>query len=318
MIIWGGANPQEILGGGAAYDPSQDAWDVINAQGGPTPRFNHRAIWTGSEMLIWGGDRRDLPYDELNAGGLYDPVLDRWRLVSSAESGPESRIDFSMVWTGDRAIVWGGAQESPSTGGLGGRQDGGAYDPMTDTWLPTPLSGAPTRRLRHTAVWIGSEMIVWGGARDVASGQNVDYRTDAAAHDPLGPTPNLDGDDFCDPLDCDDSNAAVWASPGEVNGLRFATTAQLFWEPVEEPGATAVTYGVLRAVSPSDFTNLTYCLPDGDRTDLMNEDPYAPPQPGQAYYYLVRARNGCPGLARYGTLGIDSFGQPRETDSTCP
>ena len=37
---------------------------------------------------------------------------------------------------------------------------GGCTD---DTWTPTTLTNAPTARWRHTAVWTGSEMIVWGG-----------------------------------------------------------------------------------------------------------------------------------------------------------
>ena len=37
---------------------------------------------------------------------------------------------------------------------------GGCID---DTWTPTALTNAPTARADHTAVWTGSEMIVWGG-----------------------------------------------------------------------------------------------------------------------------------------------------------
>jgi len=32
-----------------------------------------------------------------------------------------------------------------------------------DSWTATSLTNAPTGRLGHTAVWTGSEMIVWGG-----------------------------------------------------------------------------------------------------------------------------------------------------------
>src|SRR5437773_8764025 len=38
---------------------------------------------------------------------------------------------------------------------------GGCTD---DTWTPTRLTNAPAARPGHTAVWTGSEMIVWGGA----------------------------------------------------------------------------------------------------------------------------------------------------------
>ena len=34
---------------------------------------------------------------------------------------------------------------------------------IEDTWTPTELASAPDGRVSHTAVWTGSEMIVWGG-----------------------------------------------------------------------------------------------------------------------------------------------------------
>ena len=40
---------------------------------------------------------------------------------------------------------------------------GGRYNPSTDTWIATSTINAPDGRTGHTAVWTGSEMIVWGG-----------------------------------------------------------------------------------------------------------------------------------------------------------
>ena len=36
---------------------------------------------------------------------------------------------------------------------------------IPDSWIPTSTTNAPAARTAHTAVWTGSEMIVWGGAR---------------------------------------------------------------------------------------------------------------------------------------------------------
>ena len=41
--------------------------------------------------------------------------------------------------------------------------DGGRYDPIGNAWIATTTAGAPVARFRHTAVWTGSQMIVWGG-----------------------------------------------------------------------------------------------------------------------------------------------------------
>jgi hypothetical protein len=54
-------------------------------------------------------------------------------------------------------IVWGGASE------IAIFNDGGKYNPGTNSWVATTIGGAPDRRAYHTAVWTGTEMIVWGG-----------------------------------------------------------------------------------------------------------------------------------------------------------
>jgi N-acetylneuraminic acid mutarotase len=56
--------------------------------------------------------------------------------------------------------------------------DGGIYDPATDSWLPMSRSDAPSSRTRHTGVWTGSQMVVFGG---VASGEILG---DGAMYDP--------------------------------------------------------------------------------------------------------------------------------------
>ena len=54
-------------------------------------------------------------------------------------------------------IVWGGYDDSFYL------NTGGRYNPSTDSWIATSTTNAPDGRVRHTAVWTGSEMIVWGG-----------------------------------------------------------------------------------------------------------------------------------------------------------
>ena len=52
-------------------------------------------------------------------------------------------------------IVWGGVGVNFTWLNTGGR-----YNPGTDTWTAPGTTGA---RGRHTAVWTGTQMIVWGG-----------------------------------------------------------------------------------------------------------------------------------------------------------
>ena len=63
---------------------------------------------------------------------------------------------------------------------------GGKYNPGTDSWTTTSTTNAPTARYVPTAVWTGSEMIVWGGA---ASGP-IYFNTGGRYCGPSGsPTP---------------------------------------------------------------------------------------------------------------------------------
>src|SRR2546429_402838 len=56
-------------------------------------------------------------------------------------------------------IVWGGWA-------FAFYNTGGKYNPVTDSWTATSTADAPNARFRHTAVWTGSKMIVWGGGDD--------------------------------------------------------------------------------------------------------------------------------------------------------
>jgi hypothetical protein len=75
---------------------------TVNA---PRPRIGNSTVWTGSEMIIWGGF--EFPSSNLwfVSGGRYDPIADRWTRMSL---GPSARRFHTAVWTGTRMIVWGG------------------------------------------------------------------------------------------------------------------------------------------------------------------------------------------------------------------
>src|SRR4029077_8239677 len=98
----------------------------------------------------------------LNTGGRYDSVADTWT-ATSTNSAPDSRSYHTAVWTGDEMIVWGGGYFDPNNYVFVPFNTGGRYDPSTDNWRVTNLTGAPDPRDSHTAVWTGNELIVWGG-----------------------------------------------------------------------------------------------------------------------------------------------------------
>jgi len=164
LIVWGGRSAFDnfdVLGDGARYNPATDTWVPLSIAAAPSARSQMAAVWTGTEMLIWGGAGEGWIIEPI--GARYDPRTDTW--ASLTENGaPEPRMEPTAVWSGNEMIVWGGVRYAPDqiTFGTGGR-----YDPRSDSWTPLPTNGAPSARTGHTAVWTGSEMIIWGGVEDV-------------------------------------------------------------------------------------------------------------------------------------------------------
>jgi N-acetylneuraminic acid mutarotase len=157
MLVWGGF---PYTNTGAQYDPATDSWSPITTTGAPSARRFHTAVWTGSRMLVWGGEESGT--GATNTGGQYDPASDSWAPLTSI-GAPSGRGHHTAVWSGLRMVVWGG-NRNPS-GAFDETDSGGQYDPATDSWSDLIVAGAPTARQYHTAVWMGSRMLVWGGAK---------------------------------------------------------------------------------------------------------------------------------------------------------
>ena len=139
-----------------AGDPPciDDTWTPTTTSNAPFGRAFHTAVWTGSEMIVWGGGAGGV--GDTNTGGRYSPSTDSWA-ATAIPNAPTARSGHTAIWTGSEMIVWGGTFNS------GSLNTGGRYNPITDAWTATTTDNAPSARDSHTAVWTGSEMIVWGG-----------------------------------------------------------------------------------------------------------------------------------------------------------
>jgi N-acetylneuraminic acid mutarotase len=241
MILWGGLLDAQTLDvtyfdTGGRYDPATDTWTPTATGSGPTGRYAHSAVWTGNVMVVWGGT--DLVTDFDN-GGRYDPAIDAWT-PTSASGAPLGRYYFTILWTGSKMIVWGGARYDSATNTDLMLASGGRYDPLSDSWQPTTLSGAPSPRYVNSAVWTGSRMIIWGGYDGVgalATGAAYDPVNDAWSdtHPSGAPTARY-------------NHSAIWTGSemivwgGRSGATRFNTGASYnlaAWLPIPTANAPA-------------------------------------------------------------------------------
>jgi len=200
MLIWGGLTGGDCNGPvnarPVAYDPEEQSWRRLRkaSMGG---RVDHVAVWTGEQMLVWGGtSKRDglcEPTDRRSDGAAFDPARNEWTRI------PEAPIpwleDSNAAWTGDELLVWNGRAVA-------------LYDPDARRWRvasPPPLEEAepdpgpprlppagfppappmpspPVARVNEAFAWTGSELIIWGGRSSRES--VLQPYDDGAAYDP--------------------------------------------------------------------------------------------------------------------------------------
>src|SRR5262249_56663908 len=125
-------------------DPATDAWVATSLAGRASDRSNHAAVWTGTEMIVWGGNADST----LNTGGRYDPATDTWAATSLA-GAPNMRLLHTAVWTGTEMIVWGGLDGPFSHIAL---DTGGRYNAATGTRAAARMARAACARAYDTAV----------------------------------------------------------------------------------------------------------------------------------------------------------------------
>jgi hypothetical protein len=164
FVVWGGDNRTGTrYGDGARFDPTADTWAPITATDAPSARTQHAMVWVSgaARVIAWGGLVGNGAGGDIGSvrGGRYDPVANTW--AETALPMLTGRLDVAAIGTSDAMVVFGG--RSDEDGGYTVFADGGRYDPVADSWTILPTAGAPSARYSATAVWTGSEMIVFGG-----------------------------------------------------------------------------------------------------------------------------------------------------------
>lgn len=165
MIVWGGFDGMSALGDGSRYAPDagSGSWTPVEMPSAPTARYDHTAVWTGDQMLIWGGEGYDavaMTNVFLADGEAYAKSATPWSTIpGDAMNQPSGRSQATAVWTSlMNMVIWGGVN---ATGSL---NDGSTYSSAAWYQISNP---SPTARTGHTAVMLatksGERMMMWGG-----------------------------------------------------------------------------------------------------------------------------------------------------------
>jgi hypothetical protein len=180
LLVWGGTSfdlrsgrpiPDSKRAGseGAAYNPATNTWRQL-PPAPLEPRTAPAAVWTGTELLVWGGygavpsgagSRAALMTEQLTDGAAYNPTTDTWRQL------PPAPVRGGMgpgVWTGRELLFVG----DPYRASAGGKLTGAAYDPASNRWRristsPAIASGATDPGHLVTdggRAWTGSRLLV--------------------------------------------------------------------------------------------------------------------------------------------------------------
>lgn len=176
MLIWGGILDLSGLpraADGAAYNPVSNTWRSLATIGAPAARAECATVWTGTEMIVWGGNN-----GYTAAGGRYNPTTDTWTPMPTAGGPVYDYKSSSAVWTGTEMLIAQGDSTADTS-------QGWRYNPTTNLWTAMSTTNAPSPRRQAASAWTGTELIVWGGYNYFVSGQVM---ADGARYNPTTDT----------------------------------------------------------------------------------------------------------------------------------
>lgn len=131
-------------------------WQEIQLGNAPSGRLKASVHWTGSKLLVWGGELSNNG-TKVGSGALLDPAAQTWTSISTVNA-PAARTGHVGVWTGSTFLVWGG---------IGGSEiftDGAMLDPSSNLWTKLPdVPGGFESRIDFASAWTGSHLVIWGG-----------------------------------------------------------------------------------------------------------------------------------------------------------
>lgn len=171
VLIWSGYSLSgyefSFFNDGSRYNPSTDSWSPMSNVNAPATRTFPAAVWTGSDMLIWGGldsayiqFEGSLVYELSNTGGKYNPSTNTWASISGSPLSGRYRVP--AVYGGGYMVIWGG------TDGPNIFENGARYNPTTDVWTSIPTAApSPGADGGSRMFWTGTYVLVLGNGDSI-------------------------------------------------------------------------------------------------------------------------------------------------------
>jgi hypothetical protein len=231
----------------AAADLTHGHWEVLP----PAPvrvRTEASEVWTGKDLLVWGGLVYGGPSEIYGDGAGYDPATRRWRQLPASPLAP--RFGATGVWTGSEFVIWGGVGKLQNA-----LADGAAYDPVSNAWRrisSAPISG----RTRAFGTWTGSRILVWGGQPAITTPSESGY-IDGALYDPKTDSWQPIGSPSLPPNHPQVLSIAVW-----TGRLLYVWKTWERWDPTTSSGF-AIYDGTDGAVYDSALGSWNPVVPTG-------------------------------------------------------
>jgi hypothetical protein len=136
-------------------------------------RSEQSVVWTGNELIAWGGRRKEPDQTLLRDGAAYSPTTHAWSPIASA---PVSG-GHAAVWSEGRMMVFG----------VDNSRRAAAYDPADNQWASIANLPIDLQIDGLSAVdWKGAPVLWNAGSRDVWT-----YNALADAWSSLGASPDI-------------------------------------------------------------------------------------------------------------------------------
>jgi len=202
---------------------SRPVFDPSYLDPGPLSHRNSaQLMWTGEEMIVWGGkeDRDSVPY--LIDGASFDPETNQWRMISPIPLGHQ---------TGARAIWADGEMVVVSTDGTFG------YNPKSDSWREIGNGLLPSE-FHDRILYFEGSIYVWDRSSEIHVMDLATGQWERLAAPPEGST-----DPFSGVLRGVNGRVIAVTLADSCDGKQFWVLDRDSWQPLRDASLATAEYG---------------------------------------------------------------------------